>query len=66
MNKQLITPCGKYESNNSKPFTKETLDQHINDCSWCQAGFSPSGTDNLDIPDGAYWAMKLEEEGWFP
>lgn len=67
----LFAYCGRVESNSCKPFTPETLEQHQMDCPHCQAeALDPFGQGAMnndgDIPDGAYWAMQLEKEGWFP
>jgi len=68
----LITPCGRDESLSYKPFTEETLAQHIRDCHTCNPpvmranSFQYKRITGKSIPDGAYFALRNEgaPEGW--
>lgn len=60
--------CGRLESNSGKPFTEDTLSQHIRDAHQqgkkaksCEPRFAL--TDMIaceDTPDGAYFALAWE------
>jgi len=75
---KLTTPCGRTVSISGHPYTKQSLQQHIMDCSHsaCRAArkrqldaditesVDPLGVLDDDMPDGAYWAMHNEIYGW--
>ena len=67
----IIPRCGKQQSNSGKQFTEQSVKEHELHCvnclsiKWQESGLDINGRvkplcDNDDMPDGAYWAMKLE------
>lgn len=73
---ELKAWCGKTKSTSGKPFTEESLKQHLESCKKCHnhhvreledAGLDADIYDLIgdDVPDGAFWAMYNEMGGTF-
>lgn len=72
----IKTPCGRIRSLGGKPYTSDSLRQHVENCHKCNgvhrkeledAGLDPDVYDLIgdDESDGVFWAMYEEMGGTY-